>query len=288
MFVSSQTRLTTIFAGLLSGYVSGGVVLTSWRLMFKRRVAKFQYTFCDAFGMNNSVPEMPITPFPTLFNTPIYRSQSNTLEMMAANFFYMDPKTKTQMPLDVYIGNIGPLRLRIYNHSPLAMDGRFDPSMPFIPVPPLPNQPGVPVIASDIPHENKQADVVLSLPARHLHMMIVAEMPPMPDILKALREDALPAGGDIVDKSQDASSGRGGNLMRDIAGRSLPLLFIRSYDGVGYHSGRVIAADNVLHAMDLSNPARSGAEGGDWLAAAQAAARMSDDTSMHGWNLKVL
>ena len=90
---------------------------------------------------------MPITPFPTLFNTPVYRSQSNTLEMMAANFFYLDPKTKTQMPLDVYIGNIGPLRLRIYNHSPLAMDGRFDPSMPFIPVPPLPNQPGVPVVA---------------------------------------------------------------------------------------------------------------------------------------------
>ena len=144
-------------------------------------------------------------------------------------------------------------------------------------------------MASDIqPRENKPADVVLSLPARHLHMMIVAEMPPMPDILKALREDALPPNPDAVDKSQDAPGSRGSNLMRDIAGRSLPLLFIRSSDGVGYHSGRVIAADNVLHAMDLSNPARPGAEGGDWLAAAQVAARMSDDTSMHGWNLKVL
>ncbi|TFK83058.1 hypothetical protein K466DRAFT_590045 [Polyporus arcularius HHB13444] len=249
-------------------------------------ISKFQYTFFDAFGMNNNVPEQPITPFPTLFNTPVYRSQANTLEMMAANFFYTDPKTKGQVPLDVYIGNIGPLRLRIYNHSPLAMDGRFDPSMPFIPVPALPNQNTVPVIASNIqPRENnKYADVVLNLPARHMHMMIVVEMPPLADILKALREDAIPVA--TGDKS-DGPDGRGSNLMRDIAGRSLPLLFIRSLDGVGYHSGRVIAADNVLHQMDLSNPSRPSGEGGEWLAAAQAAARLADD-SLHGWNLKVL
>lgn len=239
--------------------------------------------------MNNNVPEVPITPFPTLFNTPVYRSQTNTLEMMAANFFYTDPKTKGQVPLDVYIGNIGPLRLRIYNHSPMALDGRFDPSMPFIPVPSLPNQGAIPMIASNIdpkdPMDNKYADVVLTLPPRHLHMMIVVEMPPIADILKALREDAVaPANGDKA----DGSDARGGTLMRDIAGRSLPLLFIRSLDGVGYHSGRVIAADNVLHQMDLSNPSRSSGEGGEWLAAAQAAARLSDDTNLHGWNLKVL
>ncbi|RPD64861.1 hypothetical protein L227DRAFT_494481 [Lentinus tigrinus ALCF2SS1-6] len=250
-------------------------------------ISKFQYTFFDAFGLNNNVPDLPITPFPTLFNTPVYRSQTNTLEMMAANFFYTDPKTKGQVPLDVYIGNIGPLRLRIYNHSPLAMDGRFDPSMPFIPVPALPNQNAVPIIASNIqPRESdKYADVVLTLPPRHMHMMIVVEMPPIADILKALREDAVPTTNG--DKS-DGPDSRGSNLMRDIAGRSLPLLFIRSLDGVGYHSGRVIAADNVLHQMDLSNPARPSGEGGEWLAAAQAAARLADDTNLHGWNLKVL
>ncbi len=251
--------------------------------------AKFQYTFFDAFGMNNNVPELPITPFPTLFNTPVYRSQTNTLEMMAANFFYNDPKTKGQVPLDVYIGNIGPLRLRIYNHSPLAMDGRFDPSMPFLPVPSMSAQSTIPVLASNIAirDERQPADVVLSLPARHMHMMVVVELPPIADILKALREDALPPSGDANgDKSHDGPGGRGGNLMRDIAGRSLPLLFIRSFDGVGYHSGRVIAADNVLHQMDLSDPVRPNGEGREWIAAAQAAAQLSDDT--HGWNLKVL
>ncbi|OSC99497.1 hypothetical protein PYCCODRAFT_1373098 [Trametes coccinea BRFM310] len=261
-------------------------------------ISKFQYTFFDAFGLNNSVPEMPITPFPTLFNTPAYRSQSNTLEMTAANFFYEDPKTKHQVPLDVYVGNIGPLRLRLYNQTPATMDGQFNPSQAFIPVPHLPGQPEVPIYADNL--ENRLSyQPVVAVPNRNYHALIVVEMPPIADILKALREDALPpngappavGGGPNDGAHPDASGagrgggGGGGDLLRDIAGRSLPLLFIRSFDGVGYHSGRVITAENVLHAMDLS---RAGGESGDWIAAAQAAARLSEDTSVHGWNLKVL
>ncbi|KAI0652143.1 hypothetical protein C8Q79DRAFT_896911 [Trametes meyenii] len=253
-------------------------------------ISKFQYTFFDAFGLNNSVPELPITPFPTLFSTPAYRSQSNTLEMTAANFFYEDPKTKHHVPLDVYIGNIGPLRLRLYNQTPATIDGHFNPNQPFIPVPALPGQAGIPVYASNLENRTEHFQAVINVPNRNYHALIVVEMPPVADILKALREDALPVNGEGAgDSSQvDAAGHRTSDLMRDVAGRSLPLLFIRSYDGVGYHSGRVIAAENVLHAMDLSNPVRAGGEGGEWLAAAQAAARLSDDTSMHGWNLKVL
>ncbi|KAI0830606.1 hypothetical protein BC628DRAFT_1312458 [Trametes gibbosa] len=252
-------------------------------------ISKFQYTFFDAFGLNNNVPELPITPFPTLFNTPAYRSQSNTLEMTAANFFYEDPKTRHQVPLDVYIGSIGPLRLRLYNQTPATMDGQFNPSHAFVPVPHLPGQPDVPIFASNT-EDREGYEPVVALHTRNVHALIVVEMPPIADILKALREDALAPNGEANgDSSQpDISASRTGDLMRDISGRSLPLLFIRACDGVGYHSGRVIAADNVLHAMDLSNPVRPGGEGGDWLAAAQAAARLSDDTSMHGWNLKVL
>lgn len=238
--------------------------------------------------MNNNVPELPITPFPTLFNAPAYRSQSNTLEMTAANFFYEDPKTRHQVPLDVYIGNIGPLRLRLYNHSPATVDGQFNPSQAFIPVPHLPGQPDVPIFATNM-EDRTQYQPVVALHTRNVHALIVVEMPPVADILKALREDALPPADAAGDSSQsDASGKRTSDLVRDIAGRSLPLLFIRSYDGVGYHSGRVIAADNVLHAMDLSNPVRPSGENGDWLVAAHAAARLADDTSMHGWNLKVL
>ncbi len=56
----------------------------------------------------------------------------------------------------------------------------------------------------------------------------MVEMPPLGDVLKALEEDALaPSEGSV-------------------AGRSLPLLFIRSCDGVGYHSGRTITCENVF------------------------------------------
>jgi recombining binding protein suppressor of hairless len=77
-------------------------------------IAKFQYTFFDAFGQNNRIPEAPITPFPTLFTAPLYRPQNNSLELTVANFFYHDSNTGGQLPLDVYLGNIGPLRSRVY------------------------------------------------------------------------------------------------------------------------------------------------------------------------------
>jgi recombining binding protein (suppressor of hairless) len=77
-------------------------------------LAKFQYTFFDAFEHNNGVPKIPITPFPTLYTVPLFRPQNNTMELTAANFFYTHPQTQVQAPLDVYLGNMGPLKSRVY------------------------------------------------------------------------------------------------------------------------------------------------------------------------------
>lgn len=173
-------------------------------------ISKFQYTFFDALGQNNTVPEVPITPFPTLFTAPVYRSEKNTVELTVSNFFYEDPKGKGAVPLDVYLGNLGPLRARVYQ----------------------PNQPGVLTSVSGFsdhpgpqPSEQTQSQFVSS---GVLHTIVMVEMPPLGDVLKALEEDALaPSEGSV-------------------AGRSLPLLFIRSCDGVGYHSGRTITCENVF------------------------------------------
>ncbi|KAK6966707.1 beta-trefoil DNA-binding domain-containing protein [Favolaschia claudopus] len=77
-------------------------------------ISKFQYTFFDAFRQINTIPDMPITPFPTLFTAPVYRQTNNTLELVIANFCYTDPTTAAHTPLDVYLGNLGPLRHRVY------------------------------------------------------------------------------------------------------------------------------------------------------------------------------
>lgn len=70
-----------------------------------------------------------------------------------------------------------------------------------------------------------------------------------------------------------------------LPGQSLPLLFIRGSDGMGYHSGRSIACDHTFHDIgSIRSPTdgRSPVEGG-WLGPAPNA-----DGSMQGWSLRVI
>ena len=122
-------------------------------------------------------------------------------------------------------------------------------------------------------------------------------MPPLADVIKALEEDALPLNEDGTGSDQHSPNEASGNQQTangtgsppSIAGRSLPLLFIRASDGVGYHSGRTIACENVFQSLDLmSNTTNAQAANIDsgWLAAAQAAA--AADGGLHGWTLRVM
>ncbi|EIW86821.1 hypothetical protein CONPUDRAFT_86757 [Coniophora puteana RWD-64-598 SS2] len=282
-------------------------------------ISKFQYTFFDAFGQNNSIPPSPITPFPTLFASPIYRASTNTIEMTVSHFFYEDPKTRTQMPLTVYLGNIGPLHSRVYQAAP---PGPLTTVSPY--VQPLTGPSPLPVGSDDStsaggatsPSGPSAAPRFVAPP---LHTIVMVELPPIPDVIKALQEDALPPPGvgpsngpDISDiQVQPAANGRssprgqteGAEASENppshptppppISGRSLPLLFIRASDGVGYHSGRTITCENMFESMDLASmtggaappPPGTGIDT-NWLAAAQAAAQA--DGNMHGWTLRVM
>jgi recombining binding protein (suppressor of hairless) len=245
-------------------------------------ISKFQYTFFDAFGQNNNIPELPITPFPTLFTAPVYRPANNSVELTVSNFFYEHPATRHQTPLDVYLGNLGPLQIRVYQATPpgpLMAINSFTPGAPG------------PQEVHDTPANPRPA----YLPST-LHTIVIVEMPPLADVIKALEDDALPtpnvANGSKAQQS-DAPNSEGSSApppppMPSIAGRSLPLLFIRASDGVGYHSGRTIACENVFQAMDLGSQVNgpSGNMDPNWIAAAQAAA--AADGGMHGWTLRVM
>jgi recombining binding protein (suppressor of hairless) len=129
--------------------------------------------------------------------------------------------------------------------------------------------------------------------------IIIVDMPSMKDIINALAEE-IPAAPGRVEPSEEAlttsntpAEGSETNppvaveeatapRPQDVVGRTLPLLFIRAYDGVGYHSGRTLALENMFAQYE----AQGGPMGVDsgWLTAAQQA--MGGE--LGGWTLRVL
>src|ERR1700741_3863772 len=62
-------------------------------------------------------PTTPLTPFPTLFTTPVYRQNSNTLELTVSNFYGRSIDNPETQPLEVWLGSVGPLKQRVYQSS---------------------------------------------------------------------------------------------------------------------------------------------------------------------------
>ncbi|KAJ7071134.1 hypothetical protein C8F01DRAFT_1244779 [Mycena amicta] len=121
-------------------------------------ISKFQYTFFDAFGQNTTIPDMPITPFPTLFTAPVYRPNNNTMELTVANFFYVDP---LPAPTPRWMSTWG-----ILGHSVIAYIRQL------LQAPP--SSPPSPVVAARI---------------GPVHAIVIVEMPALGDVVKTIEED---------------------------------------------------------------------------------------------------
>ncbi|KZS96142.1 hypothetical protein SISNIDRAFT_548241 [Sistotremastrum niveocremeum HHB9708] len=291
-------------------------------------ISKFQYTFFDAFGKNLSSPAFPVTPFPTLFTTPVYRQSTHTLELTVSNFYYPSPDGRGFLPLEVWLGNIGPLTQRVFqatppgpltsvspfghqgstNHGPSSPSG-FHTTQQSVAEGHLSAETPAHSPASESPHPNLG-------PLQSIHSVVILDMPPMEQIVRSMQETieshgrSPEAGSDAVgrdsedevaknldpgaEKNDGSSSPRSqhrsngppptnGRAAASINGRSLPLLFIRGVDGMGYHSGRSITCENLIHSLTLNALNGSGNVDTGWIAAAAAA-----DGSYNGaWNLRV-
>lgn len=224
--------------------------------------------------------------------------------MAVSHFFYDDPKTHTQQPLAVYLGNIGPLRARFFpagSPGPLTNVASFG--------------GGVPGHSLDMPTSSEAGVAIPGAsavpPTRYvtqppLHTIVTVDMPALQEIIKALQDDVIPpnvlspdgAGSSTGTDGTDGAVSNGSQVPTSVpppmAGRSLPLLFIRSHDGVGYHSGRTVTCENVFQSMDLGamasghvlSPSGGTTPDPNWLAAAQAAA--TGEGGLHGWTLRVM
>ena len=266
-------------------------------LVYLILLAKFQYTFFDALGNNSKIPEMPITPFPTLFTPPVYRPANNVVEMTVSNFFYENPKTGHPSALEVWLGDIGPLQQRVYQ-APLN-------SSPITNVQYQPTSADGTSTGTEISPSTTASGTITGAgryPAPGpLHSLVVVEMPPVADVVKVLEDEVRRLEGGSGGGAEEGNASRSGNgspTTREvsptaIAGRNLPLLFIRGADGVGYHSGRTVSCENIFQGIDLNSPvvgangASPNAPESQWVAAAAQAAA-SPEGSLHGWTLRII
>jgi recombining binding protein (suppressor of hairless) len=124
------------------------------------------------------------------------------------------------------------------------------------------------------------------------HSIIIVDMPEMKDILKAVADEmsasAVPVDEtglpiDPDDVNDLLTKERPLPLPQELVSRSLPLLFVRGCDGVGYHSGRTIALDNVFAQFDI--PHGPPGVDGNWMSTAQPTIPSDIDS---GWTLRVL
>lgn len=307
------------------------------------------------------MPNIPITPFPTLFTAPAYRPAPHTIELTVSNFFYQHPESNSHTPLEVWLGGLGPLRQRIFQATPPG---------PLTSVSPYAVPSGGPISGeavslaeagtSNSHHSGDTPQTIVApprfVPSGPLHTIIIVDLPPMSEIVKSLRDsvmsltagaaeaarmiapasrsppleqvhdgrrsedtrngsssdhrsDAGPSSGQHASVNADprssshaaltgmedvqapgsehggAGAGGGGSL----SGQSLPLLFIRGSDGMGYHSGRSIACDHTFHPemgsmrSPVDGNGRSPAEG-SWLPSPV----QGSEGAMQGWSLRVI
>ncbi|KAF8679607.1 Beta-trefoil DNA-binding domain [Rhizoctonia solani] len=178
--------------------------------------AKFQYTFFDALGTFGTTPSRPITPFPTICTQPTYRPSTHTLELVVSNFTSDDPETGQSETLEIWLGNIGPLRQRIYRSNPGS--GSVQTSAP-------PNVPYAKAAAGALPSTSDQAAVISAAEKAVLDFVdkpgssatnatgssstgvfrrssvmspsqtiVVVDMPPIPDIVRTMQENVMSPG----------------------------------------------------------------------------------------------
>jgi recombining binding protein (suppressor of hairless) len=118
--------------------------------------------------------------------------------------------------------------------------------------------------------------------------IIVVDMPSMKEILKALAEEMQSDPSSDDPSSTEHSRKQADNdhvpSPQEVLGRTIPLLFIRSYDGVGYHSGRSITLENVFAQLDLGHGGPPPGMEAGWLNAASQAV----GTELGGWTLRIL
>ncbi|KAJ1020169.1 hypothetical protein NDA16_004449 [Ustilago loliicola] len=87
-------------------------------------VTRFEYSYFDTSATQASKDEgpceVPMTPFPLITSMPTYDQTRHTLVTTVTNFIVPAAITSDPIPLDVWAGNLGPLKVEHSNKPPVA------------------------------------------------------------------------------------------------------------------------------------------------------------------------
>ncbi|KZT61039.1 hypothetical protein CALCODRAFT_506461 [Calocera cornea HHB12733] len=191
-----------------------------------------------------SVAASAVTPFPALRQEPFYRPQTHSLQLLVDDF---------DRSLEIWVGSFGPLRVTILRQGQADSQGRklYDPRTWWETKRPpadqpaaefaigggsLPDRSGTPASPTSSPDVRAGAG-----PSKTGPKPLRAKIPPALDVAKpqtVLQVD-LPPILDIVHACfrNDPTN----NVQTD-----LPIIFMRTVDGTGFHSGKSIVVENIL------------------------------------------
>ena len=240
-------------------------------------VAEYHYTFFDASTTHppTTVPHRPITPFPVSANVPALPPSVNRLELDVFNFYSPDPITNAPTPMEVWIGSIGPLAIRIQPTNTQPYNTHFDVTTAQS-LEPVDSHDG-----SNLPPHGQDPGAPPNLTINRVPPNITSisvELPTPHEILNAiLQRDAdgmtipAPAGATASGSPSSASPTPGGSRppapgtrsssftgregenapFSALSGRSLPIFFVRPYDRVGYMSGYSLVCESLFNGPAL-------------------------------------
>ncbi|KZO95022.1 hypothetical protein CALVIDRAFT_528396 [Calocera viscosa TUFC12733] len=208
-------------------------------------VTNFKYSYFATEPnriISPSAAASAVTPFPALRQEPFYRPQTHSLQLLVDDF---------DRTLEIWVGSFGPLHVTILRHGQADAQGRklYDPRTWFenkrqpadqpaaefaIGGGSLPDRSTTPVSPTSSPDARAGPSKTGPKPLR-------AKIPPALDVAKpqTVLQVELPPILDIVHACFR-------NDPTNTVQTDLPIIFMRTVDGTGFHSGKSIVVENIL------------------------------------------
>ncbi|KAK0548064.1 hypothetical protein OC845_003757 [Tilletia horrida] len=212
-------------------------------------ISQFEFSFFEAFGQPTLEDDatLPITPFPIITSMPLYDARTHSLTTTALNFYYYpedDAGQPNLIPMEVWLGSLGPLQSRSKPRS----DRTGGESEVAVNLPPLADILEVTREQRELARKNAAAFAAAEADHEKNGNGTGAVGSNGAATEVDVDGNGAPVSEDIASAAAAAAAAASSDEPSAHAPQYLPLLFVRD-DGIGYHSGRHIAVEDIVSLM---------------------------------------